>query len=66
MALVHAGLGEREKTLEWLERAVELRDVHMCFPPIDAKWDGFRSDARFQAVLQRCGFSAGRDSVAAR
>jgi DNA-binding winged helix-turn-helix (wHTH) protein/Flp pilus assembly protein TadD len=66
MALVHAGLGEREKALEWLERAVEVRDVHMCFPPIDAKWDAFRSDARFQAVLQRCGFSAGRDSVAAR
>ena len=60
MALVHAGLGEREKALEWLERAVEVRDVHMCFPPIDPKWDAFRSDPRFHALLQRCGFSEGR------
>jgi TolB-like protein/Flp pilus assembly protein TadD len=60
LALVHAGLGEREKALGWLERAVEVRDVHMCFPPIDPKWDAFRSDPRFQALLKRCGFSEGR------
>ena len=60
MALVHAGLGEKEKALEWLERSVEVRDVHMCFPPIDPKWDAFRSDPRFQALLMRCGFSEGR------
>ena len=60
MALVHAGLGEKEKALEQLERAVDVRDVHMCFPPIDPKWDVFRSDPRFQAVLKRCGFSEGR------
>jgi TolB-like protein/Flp pilus assembly protein TadD len=60
MALVHAGLGEREKALEWLERAVAVRDVHMCFPPIDPKWDVFRSDPQFQALLKRCGFSEGR------
>jgi len=60
MALVHAGLGEKEKALEQLERAVDVRDVHMCFPPIDPKWDVFRGDPRFQAVLKRCGFSEGR------
>jgi DNA-binding winged helix-turn-helix (wHTH) protein/tetratricopeptide (TPR) repeat protein len=60
MALVHAGLGEREKALEWLERAVAVRDVHMCFPPIDPKWDVFRSDPQFQALLKRCGFSESR------
>jgi len=60
MALVQAGLGEKEKALEWLERAVEVRDVHMCFPPIDPKWDVFRSDPRFQSLLKRCGFSEGR------
>jgi len=60
MALVHAGFGEKEQALEQLERAVDVRDVHMCFPPIDPKWDVFRSDPRFQAVLKRCGFSEGR------
>ena len=59
MALVHAGLGERERALGWLERAVEVRDVHMCFPPIDPKRDAFRSNPRFQSMLKRCGFSEG-------
>jgi tetratricopeptide (TPR) repeat protein len=60
MALVHVELGEKKKALDQLERAVDVRDVHMCFPPIDPKWDVFRSDPQFQAVLKRCGFSEGQ------
>jgi TolB-like protein/Flp pilus assembly protein TadD len=57
MALVHAGLGEREAVFEWLERAYSVRDVHLIFLPVDAKWDDYRHDARFVALLSRCGFS---------
>jgi DNA-binding winged helix-turn-helix (wHTH) protein/Tfp pilus assembly protein PilF len=60
MALVHAGLGERELALEWLERSLAVRDVHLLFLPVDPKWDTFRSDPRFVALLKRCGFSEGR------
>src|SRR3984893_6630931 len=49
MALVHAGLGESELALEWLERALAVRDVHLAFLPVDPKWDAFRCDPRFQA-----------------
>jgi TolB-like protein/DNA-binding winged helix-turn-helix (wHTH) protein len=57
MALVHAGLGERDAVFEWLERAYSARDVHLIFLPVDAKWDDYRQDSRFVALLSRCGFS---------
>jgi TolB-like protein/Flp pilus assembly protein TadD len=57
LALVHAGLGQRDPALEQLDRAYEARDVHLIFLPVDPKWDAFRSDARFLALLGRCGFT---------
>jgi TolB-like protein/Tfp pilus assembly protein PilF len=56
MALVHATLGERDAAFRWLDRAYEVRDVHLIFLPVDPKWDTFRADARFHALLTRCRF----------
>jgi len=58
IALVHAGLGQQDLALQWLERAYEARDVHLAFVPIDPKWDAFRTDTRFLAILNRCDFNA--------
>jgi TolB-like protein/Tfp pilus assembly protein PilF len=57
MALVHAGLGQHGEALEWLERGLEKRDVHLTFLPVDPKWDGLRGDAGFGGLLARCDFS---------
>ena len=57
MALVHAGLGEREAVFQWLNRAYDARDVHLIFLPVDPKWDPYRADPRFEALLARCGFT---------
>ena len=57
MALVHAGLGEREAVFEWLDKAYAARDVHLIYLPVDSKWDSYRADPRFRAFLARCGFS---------
>jgi TolB-like protein/DNA-binding winged helix-turn-helix (wHTH) protein/Flp pilus assembly protein TadD len=57
MALVHAGLGEREPVFEWLDKAYVARDVHLIYLPVDAKWDPYRADPRFNALLARCGFT---------
>jgi TolB-like protein/Flp pilus assembly protein TadD len=57
MALVHAGLGERETVFEWLDRAYLVRDVHLAFLTVDPKWDAYRADPRFGALLERCGFT---------
>jgi TolB-like protein/Flp pilus assembly protein TadD len=56
-ALVHAGIGERDLALNWLERAYDAHDVHLILLPADPKWDSFREDARFRALVFRCGFS---------
>jgi len=49
MALVHAGLGEREAVFQWLNRAYDAHDVHLIFLPVDPKWAPYRADPRFEA-----------------
>ena len=56
MALVHAGLGDRDAVFEWLDKASAVRDVHLIFLTVDPKWDAYRTDPRFEAILARCGF----------
>jgi hypothetical protein len=57
IALVHAGLGERDAAFASLDRAYEARDVHLVFLPVDPRWDAYRSDPRFRALVERCGFA---------
>ena len=57
IALVHAGLGERDAALASLDRAHEARDIHLVFLPVDPRWDAYRSDPRFTALVERCGFT---------
>jgi TolB-like protein/DNA-binding winged helix-turn-helix (wHTH) protein/Flp pilus assembly protein TadD len=57
-ALVHAGLGERDAVFQWLAKAFDAHDVHLMYLPVDAKWDPYRDDPRFQALVERCGFTA--------
>jgi len=56
-ALVHAGLGDRDAVFEWLNRAFDVHDVHLIYLPVDPKWDPYRSDPRFAALLARCDFN---------
>jgi TolB-like protein/DNA-binding winged helix-turn-helix (wHTH) protein/Flp pilus assembly protein TadD len=58
MALVYAGLGERERVFAALDLAFEARDVHLIFLPVDPRWDSYRADPRFGELIARCGFAA--------
>lgn len=62
-ALVHAGLGERDAAFQWLARAFDAQDVHLIYLPVDHKWDPYRADPRFQALLERCRFTASASPV---
>ena len=57
MAVVAAGLGDDVGVFTWLERAYAARDVHLMYLPVDPKWDPFRADPRFIALLTRCDFA---------
>lgn len=58
-ALVHAGLGQHDLVLEWLDRAYQAHDVHLVLLGADPKWDALRADSRFRALIDRCAFLAG-------
>jgi tetratricopeptide (TPR) repeat protein len=55
-ALLYAGLNHAHALYECLERAYEAHDVHLVLLVIDSKWDRFRTDPRFEALLVKCGF----------
>jgi tetratricopeptide (TPR) repeat protein len=55
MALVHAGLGEKDAALEWLERACSARDVWLVWLKREPRFDVLRSDPRFEHLLRRIG-----------
>jgi tetratricopeptide (TPR) repeat protein len=57
VAFIYNGLGETGKTLEWLERGIERRDPRMTFLKVEPKWNNLRSDARYQDLLRRVGFT---------
>ncbi len=57
VAVVYLGLGERDETFAWLEKAYEDHDVRLQFLKVDPKWDSLRSDPRFTALLKRIGLS---------
>jgi tetratricopeptide (TPR) repeat protein len=57
LALVYAGLGERARVFEWLEKAYSAHDVHLAFLPVDPRWAAYRADPRFLDLVARCGFT---------
>jgi hypothetical protein len=56
MALINAGLEQRDTVFVWLERAFDARDMHLIYLPVDPKSDSYRADPRFEALIERCGF----------
>ncbi|MDQ6913503.1 MAG: tetratricopeptide repeat protein, partial [Verrucomicrobiota bacterium] len=57
IALVYNGLGETEEALSWLERGCDERDVRLTLLKVDPKWNSFRSNSRFLAILKRIGLN---------
>ena len=53
-ALVHMALGEKDKAVEWLERAYRDRaGVDIAFIKIDPMLDPLHGDPRFEALVQK-------------
>ena len=56
LAGLYARLGNKEKALEWLERAVAERDEWVTYMNVSPEYDDLRSDPRFQDLLRRLHF----------
>jgi serine/threonine-protein kinase len=57
LAALHLALGDREGTLDLLERAYEDRDVRMPFLRMDTRWKPLHDEPRFQALLRKMHFA---------
>ena len=52
-AVIFAGLGEKDKALEWLQKSYEDRSAYLVYLNVEPIWDSLRSDPRFTDLLQR-------------
>jgi tetratricopeptide (TPR) repeat protein len=56
IALIYAGLGDRDQAFAWLDKGYEQRAFQMQWIKIEPRWDSLRSDTRFQDLTRRMGF----------
>ncbi|HEX6622374.1 MAG TPA: tetratricopeptide repeat protein, partial [Pyrinomonadaceae bacterium] len=55
LAVVHAGLGEKEQALEHLEKASQERFNWLAFLKVEPQFAALRTEPRFAALVQRIG-----------
>ncbi|HST09185.1 MAG TPA: winged helix-turn-helix domain-containing protein [Terriglobales bacterium] len=58
LAVVYAGLGDKKNAFLFLEKAYQERSLEISWSlQVDPRFDNLRSDARFQALLERIGLA---------
>jgi tetratricopeptide (TPR) repeat protein len=55
VAAIYAGLGDKDQTFKWLEKAFEGRDIWLMNLKVDPVFSKLRSDRRFTDLLARAG-----------
>jgi pentatricopeptide repeat protein len=58
VAGVYSVLGEKDKAIEWLERAYNERSFYLPLSNIDFVFDNVRNDPRYQALIKKIGLVA--------
>src|SRR5260370_27120503 len=53
VALIEAGLGDKDAAFAWLDKAYAERDFNLRHLKVAPYWDSLRSDPRFAQLLQR-------------
>lgn len=51
IARIYLGLRDWEQTFHWLDKTVEIRNVHLLALPVDYRFDPIRQHPRFQNIL---------------
>jgi TolB-like protein/Tfp pilus assembly protein PilF len=55
IALVYAGLEDKDQAFAWLDKAYEERFNRLAYLKVEVLWDPLRSDPRFTGLLRRVG-----------
>ena len=55
VALVYAGLGEKDQAFAWLNKSYEERSNWLVWLKLDPRWNSIRSDPRFADLVRRVG-----------
>ena len=55
IALIYAGLGDKEQAFAWLEKSLAAHDKGMTYLKIDPCLDPLRPDSRFRDLVRRVG-----------
>lgn len=56
-AYIYAGLGDKDKAFEWLEKAYQERSDSLAWFRFDPESKGLQSDPRFAALMRKIGFT---------
>jgi TolB-like protein/DNA-binding winged helix-turn-helix (wHTH) protein/Tfp pilus assembly protein PilF len=57
IALIYLGLGDKAQAINWLEKAYQERSSNLIYLQVDPRFDGLRTDPRFQDLLRRMGLN---------
>jgi hypothetical protein len=58
LATVYAGLEEKDRAFEWLQKAFEERSWYVALLGVEPHMDPLRSDPRFVDLIRRLGLGA--------
>ena len=53
IAASYAALGDRDQTVNWLERAFEERSLDLAFIAVQPEMDSYRADPQVRGLMQR-------------
>ena len=57
IALVHTGLGDLDKAIEWMNKAYAERSAWLAWSNVEPRFDVLRGDPRFRELLRKVGFA---------
>jgi serine/threonine protein kinase/tetratricopeptide (TPR) repeat protein len=66
VALVYAGLGDKDAAFRWLDKAYEERSVRLINIAVHPRFAGLRDDPRFAALVRRIGLPLTAETGAAK
>ncbi len=56
VASIYAGLGDKDRAFEFLQKGYEEHSASMVYLKVDPFWDNLRSEPRYQDLLRRMNF----------